>query len=71
MLKLLSETSNELCSKIRNDRLRYSMEMNDLVKIDLGILFSIVSSMHGKEMGSFGLSINYYPYRIMPLGSVG
>jgi hypothetical protein len=54
MLKLLPEMSNELCSTIRNDHLRYSMEMNNLIKIDLGLLFSIVSSMHGKEMGGFG-----------------
>jgi hypothetical protein len=54
MLELLPEMSNELCSTIRNDRLRYSMETNDLVKIDLGMLFSIVSSMNGKEIGGFG-----------------
>jgi hypothetical protein len=54
MLKLLPEMSNELCSMIRNDRLTYSMKTNDLVKIDVGILFSIVSSMDRKEMGGFG-----------------
>jgi hypothetical protein len=54
MLKLLPEPSVELCSTIRNDRPRHSMETNDLIKIDFSILFGIVSSMHGEEMGSLG-----------------
>jgi hypothetical protein len=49
MLKLLPELSNKLCSTIRNDRLRYSMQMNNLIHIDLDILFGIIRSMHGKE----------------------
>jgi hypothetical protein len=32
----------------------HSMEMNDLIWIDLNILFGVVSSMHGKEMGGLG-----------------
>jgi hypothetical protein len=54
MLKLLPESSNELCSMIINDRLRYSMKTNGLIQIDLSILFGIVSSMHGKEIGGLG-----------------
>jgi hypothetical protein len=30
------------------------MKMNDFIKIDLGILFGIVGSMHRKEMGGLG-----------------
>jgi hypothetical protein len=53
-VKLLSEQSDELCSTIRNDHLGHSMKTNDLIQIDLGILFGIVGGMHKKEMGSFG-----------------
>jgi hypothetical protein len=30
------------------------MKTNDLIQIDLGILFGVVSSMHGKEMSGLG-----------------
>jgi hypothetical protein len=42
MLKLLPEPSNKLCSTIGNDRLRYSMKMNNLIQVDLGILLGII-----------------------------
>jgi hypothetical protein len=47
------------------------MQMNNLIKIDFGILLSSISCMHRKKVGSFGESINDYPNGIMLLRCLG
>jgi hypothetical protein len=70
-LKLLPEACNELCPSIRDDHLRDTMQMNNLIKIDFGILLSSISCMHREKMCYFGESINDYPDRVMFLRCVG
>jgi hypothetical protein len=45
--------------------------MNNLIKIDFGILLSSISCMHGKKVGSFGESISDYPDGVIFLRCVG
>jgi hypothetical protein len=70
ILQLFPEACNELGPSIRNDGLRDTMQSNNLIKIDFGILLSRISGMHGKKMSSLSKSINDYPYGVMFLGRV-
>jgi hypothetical protein len=68
---LFPEAGNELCPSIRNDGVRDTMQSNNLIKIDFGILLGRISGMHRKKVSNFGKSINNYPYGVMSLGCVG
>jgi hypothetical protein len=70
-LQLLSEACNELCPSIRNDYLRDTMQSNNLIKIDFGILLSSICCMHRKKICYFGESINDNPNGIMLVRCVG
>jgi hypothetical protein len=70
-LQLLLEACNELYPSIRNDCLRDTMQMNNLIEIDFGIPLSSISCTYGKKMSGFGKSINDYPDRVMFLRRVG
>jgi hypothetical protein len=67
---LFPEACNELGPSIRNDGLGDTMQPNNLIKIDFGILLSRVSGMHRKKISRFSKSINNYPYGVMFLGRV-
>jgi hypothetical protein len=69
-LQLLPEACNKLCFSIKNDCLRDTMQSNNLLQIDFGILLSSISCMHGKEVCYFGESINDYPDGVMLLRCV-
>jgi hypothetical protein len=71
ILQLFPEACNELGPSIRNNGLRDTMQSNNLIKVDFGILLGRISGMHWKKMSSFGQSINDYPYGVMFLEFVG
>jgi hypothetical protein len=71
ILQLFAEACNELGSSIRNDGPRDTMQPNNLIKIDFGILLSRISGMYRKEVSGFSKSFNDHPYGIMFLGCVG
>jgi hypothetical protein len=62
---------NELCPSIRDDRLRDTMQMNNLIEINFGILLSSISCTYREEVCYFGESINDYLDRVMFLRYVG